>query len=306
MNIKKDYQFEFECWLKYVKDEDNLKELNKMDASQKEDAFYRDLEFGTGGLRGVIGAGTNRINVYTVAKATKGLAEYLLKKYGESASVVVGYDSRIKSDIFAKTTASVFAANGIKVYLWSTLNPVPTVSFATRYLKASAGVMITASHNPAKYNGYKVYGADGCQITTEAAAEIYSQIEKIDIFKDINFGDFDTSLEEGKVVDLPQELLRKDRNIKNLMLQPDASFMPVKKLLFDFVNEEFDIMQSEFSLGITSELTRYICETEISQDCLDVEFMKNTVSKIIVLSDGNIKVRFINGKEISNTSEELK
>ena len=199
MNIKKDYQFEFDCWLKHVKDEDNLKELNKMDASQKEDAFYRDLEFGTGGLRGVIGAGTNRINVYTVAKATKGLAEYLLKKYGESASVVVGYDSRMKSDIFAKTTASVFAANGIKVYLWSTLNPVPTVSFATRYSKASAGVMITASHNPAKYNGYKVYGADGCQITTEAAAEIYSQIEKIDIFKDINFGDFDTSLEEGKV-----------------------------------------------------------------------------------------------------------
>ena len=96
----------------------------------------------------------------------------------------MGYDSRIKSDVFAKTTASVFAANGIKVYLWSTLNPVPTVSFATRHLKASAGVMITASHNPAKYNGYKVYGADGCQITTEAAAEIYSQIEKIDIFKE--------------------------------------------------------------------------------------------------------------------------
>lgn len=207
MNIKKDYQFEFECWLKNVKDEDNLKELNKMDASQKEDAFYRDLEFGTGGLRGVIGAGTNRINVYTVAKASKGLAEYLLKKYGESASVVVGYDSRIKSDIFAKTTASVFAANGIKVYLWSTLNPVPTVSFATRYLKASAGVMITASHNPAKYNGYKVYGADGCQITTEAAAEIYSQIEKIDIFKDINFGDFDTSLEEGKVEYISDDVL---------------------------------------------------------------------------------------------------
>lgn len=207
MNIKKDYQFEFECWLKHVKDEDNLKELNKMDASQKEDAFYRDLEFGTGGLRGVIGVGTNRINVYTVAKATKGLTEYLLNKYGESASVVVGYDSRIKSDIFAKTTASVFAANGIKVYLWSTLNPVPTVSFATRYLKASAGVMITASHNPAKYNGYKVYGADGCQITTEAAAEIYSQIEKIDIFKDINFGDFDTSLEEGKVEYISDDVL---------------------------------------------------------------------------------------------------
>lgn len=121
-----------------------------MNSLQIEDSFYKNLEFGTGGLRGVIGSGTNRINIYTVAKATQGLSYYLLKKYGESASVVVGYDSRIKSDLFAKTTASVFAANGIKVYLWSTLTPVPTVSFATRHLTASAGVMITASHNPAK------------------------------------------------------------------------------------------------------------------------------------------------------------
>ena len=129
---------------------------------------------------------------------------------------------------------------------------------------------------------------------------IYTVFSKIKAMPEI------LNIDEEKVVDLPQELLRKDRNIKNLMLQPDASFMPVKKLLFDFVKQEFDSMQSEFSLGITSELTRYICETEIIQDCLDVEFMKNTVSKIIVLSDGNIKVRFINGKEISNTSEELK
>ena len=180
-------------------DQDLVNQLKKYADFQIEDAFYRDLEFGTGGLRGVIGAGTNRMNVYTVAKATQGLAEYLLNKYGASASVVVGYDSRIKSDVFAKTAASVFAANGIKVYLWSTLNPVPTVSFATRYLNASAGVMITASHNPAKYNGYKVYGADGCQITTEVAAEIYAQIEKIDIFKDIDFGNFETSLKENKI-----------------------------------------------------------------------------------------------------------
>ena len=180
-------------------DQDLVNQLKKYADFQIEDAFYRDLEFGTGGLRGVIGAGTNRMNVYTVAKATQGLAEYLLNKYGASASVVVGYDSRIKSDVFAKTAASVFAANGIKVYLWSTLNPVPTVSFATRYLNASAGVMITASHNPSKYNGYKVYGADGCQITTEVAAEIYAQIEKIDIFKDIDFGNFETSLKENKI-----------------------------------------------------------------------------------------------------------
>ena len=191
------YLCEFKNWLENVTNKDIFNELNEMKESQIEDAFYRNLEFGTGGLRGVIGAGTNRINIYTVAKATQGLSNYLLNKYGKSASVVIGYDSRIKSDVFAKTASSVFAANGVKVYLWSTLNPVPTVSFATRYLKASAGVMITASHNPAKYNGYKVYGADGCQITTEAAKEIYAQIEKIDIFKDVKNADFDISLKDN-------------------------------------------------------------------------------------------------------------
>ena len=150
------------------------------------------------------------------------------------------------------------------------------------------------------------YCSNGCSYTEkylddkELKNMIYTVFSKIKAMPEI------LNIDEEKTVDLPQELLRKDRNIKNLMLQPDASFMPVKKLLFDFVKQEFDTMQSEFSLGITSELTRYICETEIIQDCLDVEFMKNTVSKIIVLSDGNINVRFINGKEISNTSEELK
>lgn len=207
MNMKKDYKFEFDYWIKNVTDEDIIKELNSMNSLQIEDSFYKNLEFGTGGLRGVIGVGTNRINIYTVAKATQGLSNYLLKKYGKSASAVVGYDSRNKSNLFAKTTASIFAANGIKVYLWSTLNPVPTVSFATRYLNASAGVMITASHNPSKYNGYKVYGADGCQITTEAAKEIYEQIENIDIFKDIDFGGFDSSLADNKIEYISNEVL---------------------------------------------------------------------------------------------------
>ena len=202
------YLNEYQRWNDFdLKDLDLVAELNNMTEAQKEDAFYRELEFGTGGLRGVIGAGTNRINVYTVAKATKGLSNYLLNKYGESASAVVGYDSRIKSDIFAKITASVFAANGIKVYLWSELTPVPTVSYATRYLSASAGVMITASHNPAKYNGYKVYGADGCQITTEAAKEIYAEISKIDIFDGVDFGDFEKSLTDGKIEFIADEVL---------------------------------------------------------------------------------------------------
>lgn len=170
-------------------DKDLIPELESMGVKQIEDAFYRDLTFGTGGLRGTIGAGTNRMNVYIVAKATQGLSNYLKGKY-KKPSVVIGYDSRIKSDLFTRVTAMVLADNGIEAYLWDRLLPVPTVSFATRYLHASAGVMITASHNPSKYNGYKVYGDDGCQITTEAAAEILSEIEKIDVF-DVAIPDFD-------------------------------------------------------------------------------------------------------------------
>lgn len=194
-----DYQKEYECWVRNATvDADVVSELKTMDAAKKEDAFYRDLAFGTGGLRGVIGAGTNRMNIYTVAKASQGLADYLIK-YFDKPSVVIGYDSRIKSDVFAKVAAGVFAANGVQVHIWPTLMPVPTVSFATRYLGASAGVMVTASHNPSKYNGYKVYGADGCQITTEAAAEILAEIEKLDIFADVNTGDFEAGMADGSI-----------------------------------------------------------------------------------------------------------
>ncbi len=193
--IKKQY----EKWVAVVKEEDLIIELRSMGETIVEDAFYRNLAFGTGGLRGTIGAGTNRMNIYVVAKASQGLANYLLSMFGNKASVVIGYDSRIKSDLFAKTAASVFADNGIHVYLWPELNPVPTVSFATRELKASAGVMITASHNPSKYNGYKVYGSDGCQITTEAAAAILAEIEKLDIFSDVNRGLFEDGISSGKI-----------------------------------------------------------------------------------------------------------
>ncbi|OUK18709.1 phosphoglucomutase, partial [Enterococcus faecium] len=129
-----------------------VEELRSYSEKDIEDSFYKNLSFGTGGLRGTIGAGTNRMNVHTVGKASQGLSDYLNKTY-ETPSVVVGYDSRIKSDVFAKVAADIFAANGIQVHLWPELLPVPTVSFAIRYLKASAGVMITASHNPSKYNG---------------------------------------------------------------------------------------------------------------------------------------------------------
>lgn len=189
-----DYKAEYERWMLHT-DRDIKTELETMSPEAIEDAFYRDLAFGTGGLRGTIGAGTNRMNIYVVAKASQGLANYL----GAGASVVIGYDSRIKSDLFARTAASVFAENDITVHLWPELNPVPTVSFATRYLGASAGVMITASHNPSKYNGYKVYGADGCQITTEAAKAILALINALDIFADVKSMDFDEAVAAGKI-----------------------------------------------------------------------------------------------------------
>ena len=195
MNIQEEYR----RWMeKATGDADLLPELGAMDEGRKEDAFYRNLAFGTGGLRGVIGAGTNRMNIYTVAKATQGLANYL-KKHSVAPSVAIGYDSRIKSDLFARVAAEVFGANDVKVFLWPQLMPVPTVSFATRYLHTCAGVMITASHNPAKYNGYKVYGPDGCQITTAAAGEILEEIEKLDVFEDVSRVDFETALESGTI-----------------------------------------------------------------------------------------------------------
>lgn len=197
--MKMDMMKEYKRWVKNATaDADVASELKTMDAARVEDAFYRDLAFGTGGLRGVIGAGTNRMNIYTVAKASQGLADYL-KKHFAAPSVAIGYDSRIKSDVFAKVAAGVFAANGVRVHIWPTLMPVPTVSFATRYLGACAGVMVTASHNPSKYNGYKVYGPDGCQITTEAAAEILSEIEKLDIFADVHTGDYEAGMADGSI-----------------------------------------------------------------------------------------------------------
>ena len=202
MVIKKEY----ERWLTNVTaDSDVACELKTMDDVKVEDAFYRNLAFGTGGLRGVIGAGTNRMNIYTVAKASQGLADYLNKNFSDP-SIAIGYDSRIKSDVFAKVAADVFAANGVKVNIWPVLMPVSTVSFAVRYLHASAGVMITASHNPSKYNGHKVYGEDGCQITTEAANEILAEIEKLDIFADVKHSDFESCIANGNIQYIPDEV----------------------------------------------------------------------------------------------------
>ena len=201
-------QEKFEQWLKNA-DASLTESLSAMaqDPAAMEDAFYRDLAFGTGGLRGVIGPGTNRMNVHTVAKASQGLADYVCGHFPEGErKIAVSYDSRILSDVFARVASAVFAENGIRVYLYPQLMPTPCLSYAVRYLHCSAGVMVTASHNPAKYNGYKVYGADGCQITTEAAEKILGEIEKLDIFGDVRLGDFDSHLAAGQISWIGEEV----------------------------------------------------------------------------------------------------
>ena len=200
-----DYRKEYERWIENAEDAEILAQLRSMDEAAAEDAFYCDLAFGTGGLRGVLGAGTNRMNVYTVRKATQGLANYLTGRFREP-SVVIGYDSRLKSDVFSKTAAAVFASNGVRVWLYPCLMPTPCVSFAVRQLRCSAGVMITASHNPSRYNGYKVYGPDGCQITTEAAKAVSAEINRLDLFADVRLADFDAAVKSGAVSYIPEDV----------------------------------------------------------------------------------------------------
>ncbi len=195
------FEDKYKLWCeKAVKDPDLISELKEIenDSDAISDAFYKDLEFGTGGLRGVIGAGTNRMNVYTVGKASQGLAAYV-NSVTDNGKIAIAYDSRIKSDLFAKTAACVFAANGIKVYIYKELMPTPMLSFAVRRLKCDAGVVVTASHNPAKYNGYKAYGPDGCQLGLEAADYVLSIMNKVDIFDGVKDTDFETAVKKGQI-----------------------------------------------------------------------------------------------------------
>ena len=178
----------------------------KDDEAAIRDRFYRDLEFGTGGLRGVIGAGTNRMNIYTVRRATQGLANYVKKSFA-APSVAISYDSRNKSVTFAKAAAAVLAANGIKVHIYRELMPTPCLSWAVRALGCSAGIMVTASHNPAKYNGYKAYGADGCQITLEVAEAVISEINSLDFFADVKTCDFEAAVKAGDIAYIGEDVI---------------------------------------------------------------------------------------------------
>ena len=204
-----DIRAEYSRWLeRAVDDSDLIEELRGLDPDGGEvsDRFYRDLAFGTGGLRGVLGAGTNRMNIYTVRRATQGLCAWL-KASGGAPSVAIAHDSRIKSDLFAREAARVLAANGVTAWIYPRLEPTPALSWAVRYFHCGAGICVTASHNPAKYNGYKVYGPDGGQITLEAAEHVQAAIDSTDPFDGVALADFDAAVADGRIRYIPEQCL---------------------------------------------------------------------------------------------------
>ena len=203
------YQDDYKRWMEADLEDADLKpELARIEENDEEikERFAVALKFGTAGLRGVLGAGTNRMNIYVVRQATQGLANWV-KTQGGTQTVAISYDSRIKSDVFAKNAASVLAANGIKVRIYDALMPVPALSFATRYYECNAGIMVTASHNPAKYNGYKAYGSDGCQVALEMADAILDEINRLDIFRDVKHMDYDAAVEQGSIKAIGEDVV---------------------------------------------------------------------------------------------------
>lgn len=229
-----EYTERYNNWLgSQLIDNNTKEELKKIkDKKELEDRFYKELEFGTGGLRGIIGAGANRINIYTVKKATQGLADFLLNKYGEEEiSVSIAYDSRIMSDKFSKEAALTLCANGIKVNLFESLRPTPMLSYAARYLNSKAGIVITASHNPKQYNGYKVYGEDGGQVTDNTAKEITSFIEKVDDFSKIKTMEMKNAKEAGYLKIIGEEIDRSYiEKVKSLVIREELVKESAKEL----------------------------------------------------------------------------
>lgn len=281
------YSEQLELWLKNaVGDADLIRELEAVKENEAEvsDRFYKDLEFGTGGLRGVIGAGTNRMNIYTVGKATQGIADYVCARY-EAPSVAVAYDSRIKSDLFARYAASVFAANGVKVYIYPELMPTPMLSYAVRYFGCSAGVNVTASHNPSKYNGYKVYGADGCQLNLDDAEYVLSIINKTDIFGGVRVTDFDEAVKSGMIEYIGEDCINEYlKTVKSFSVRPEA-----------LKNTDFSVVYTPLN-GAGNKPVRAI---------LDMVGIKNvTVVKSQELPDGNFPTAPYPNPEIRQAFEE--
>lgn len=261
MNFKEQYN----RWINLsIIDESTKAELLSIkDEKEIEDRFYKDLEFGTGGLRGIIGAGSNRLNIYTVGKATEGLARYLVNKYKENVSVTIAYDSRNMSPEFSECAALVLNAKNIKVNLFESLRPTPELSFAVRELKSNAGIVLTASHNPKEYNGYKVYGNDGCQITDEAANAIISEINKVD-YLDISKISREAAVENallniiGEEVDkkyidtlksyvIRKELVKNHAKDLNIIYTPihGTGLMPIKRILSELGYEKLNIVKEQ-------------------------------------------------------------
>lgn len=240
MNFRENY----ELWCEKVSDSELSAELSSIanDEAAIEEAFYKTLEFGTAGLRGIIGAGTNRMNIHTVGQATQGIADFLVadaakKGQAEPDSVAICYDCRINSELFARTAASVLAANGVKAYIYPRLEPTPALSFATRELGCGIGINVTASHNPAKYNGYKVYGPDGCQIASSIADAITASIAAVDVFEDVRTADFDDMMAKGLIEYISDEVL--DRFIDACLLQdvaPESAKDDPLKLVYTPLN----------------------------------------------------------------------
>lgn len=232
------YNDVYSLWKEKCEDEKLRAELVEIDGKDDEilDRFYKKLEFGTAGLRGVLGAGTNRMNIYIVNQATQGIADYLNSEF-ENPSVAIAYDSRINSDVFAKETAGVFAANGIKVYIYPELVPTPMLSFAVRRLSCSSGVIITASHNPAKYNGYKCYDPEGYQMTDAAAAAAYEFIQKVDIFEDVKRMDFEKGLSEGIIEYISEEISEEFFSaVSSKVINPDVCKNTDLKIIYTPLN----------------------------------------------------------------------
>jgi phosphoglucomutase len=261
-----DYKGKYELWFNSsVIDEQTKEELRSIkEEKDLEDRFYKELEFGTGGLRGVIGAGSNRMNIYTVGKATQGLAEYLLNTYKEEASASIAYDSRNMSKEFAETAALVFCANGIKVNLFESLRPTPMLSYTVRHLKSKAGIVITASHNPKQYNGYKVYGDDGGQVTDKAAEEVLSYINNVDDFSKIkkitieeakNRGllniigeEIDKSyIDKVKALTIRENLVKKQAKDLKIIYTPihGAGNMPIRRVLRELGYENVFVVKEQ-------------------------------------------------------------
>lgn len=276
----------YEIWTKNAtQDPDLIPELIAAEGNEEliTDMFYRELEFGTAGLRGVIGAGTNRMNVYTVGRATQGIADYI-NSITKNGKVAIAYDSRIKSELFAKTTAAVFAANGIKAYIYPELMPTPMLSFAVRHLGCDAGVVITASHNPAKYNGYKAYGPDGCQLNVEASKFVFSYIEKTDFFSGIKFMDYEEGLASGKIEYIGDNTIEAFLN--------NGLSQSISKGVFD--NSDFSVIYTPIH-GTGNKPVRKI---------LDMAGVKNiTVVKEQELPDGNFTTAPYPNPELSQPFE---